>query len=257
MEKIVGSRAAYNNLDGWSRYGNDCDIWSTEELPPFPGNDTSIMPLEVMEAFEDKIMYASLNDLYTIKISHMPWDIFWDKHLQDALALKLKFGGKINQPLYEALKKFWKVKHGNKDFLKLYQDKTEFFNVAVVKYYDHDWLHEVVSSPDQPVYKSVLKDGETVFTDRDKFMALPHDQKVKMLREEMTVIAFERWLIPLHKKRVVGRMSVHKAWSLSLRKTTTALTKGVYSEFICENLEHFIYPNFGIFERVKKELKMG
>lgn len=264
MHKIVGSTAAARALPNWKR-SNDVDVWAMEpvggsvRLPvsfgPDAKLDACVMPLEILMAFEKPEPWATLNDLYTIKVSHLPYDIFWSKHASDALVFK-KHGATINQPLYELLKEHWKKEHGNKDFLKLNRTSDDFFNDAVIKEYSHDWLHELVAYPNRPVYESVLKEGHTVFTDTKKFLALPLEMRVKMLREEITVIALERWLIPIRKHRPEKIMPLSKAWSMSLRKTTTALTKGVYSATICENLEHFIKPNKAEMEYVLNYLKI-
>jgi hypothetical protein len=83
-----------------------------------------------------------------------------------------------------------------------------------------------------------LKDGEKVAIDKEKFNVMLHDKKIQMFREEMCVIALERWVIPSK-----GHINYADAWFRSVHKTVTQLTKGWASEFICENLEFFIKPN--------------
>lgn len=233
--KVVGSYAANQAIDNWYRSYSDVDIWATESIPRQKGIDASVVSQEIFDALEG-INYASLNDLYTIKVSHLPWPIFFWKHANDALFLK-KQGARLNETLYELLKEHWRVIHGTKTQLSLYKNKQEFFDDAVPKKYDHDMLHELVAFPDVPVYTTVLKEGHTVFTDKEKFLALSFDNKVKMMREEMNVIMCERWLLHHH---ISARITLPQAWRMSVEKTATALTKGIYSEFICENLEHFV-----------------
>jgi len=240
MYKIVGSTAAKRIFPEWHRV-SDVDVWNdgSDIFQGIKGYDVCRMPTNILEAFESKTEYASLNDLYTIKISHMPWDIFWSKHLQHALVFK-KHGAQINQKLYLFLQEHWNKQHGSKDFLSLYKTKSEFFDDAVVKMYDHDFLHELIAYPNVPIYTTVLKDGEQVAIDKNKFDALSFEQQIKMMREEIAVIACERWLLNPKNR---GKMPISRAWSMALRKTTTALTKGSYSRLICENLEHFIHPS--------------
>lgn len=238
--KVVGSTAACVHFDDWYRTsGNDLDIWTTRKDIIGKGMDVSVMSQEIMDAFTGEWHVASVDDLYTIKVSHLPWPIFFWKHANDALFLKSK-GAKLNQPLYKLLKEHWTEQHGTKTQLSLYKNKQEFFDDAVSKEYDHDMLHELVSFPDAPVYTTVLKEGHTVFTDKDKFLALSFDNKVKMMREEMNVIMCERWLLHDH---IRAKLTFPQAWRMSVEKTVTSLTKGVYSEFICENLEHFVLSN--------------
>lgn len=236
--KVVGSTAAKVRIPDWYRGVSDTDIWTARDYKQEKGLDISVMSEEILGAFEG-VQFASINDLYTIKVSHLPWPVFFWKHANDALFLKSK-GARLNEPLYELLKEHWRVEHGTKTKLSLYRSKQEFFDDAVPKEYDHDYLHELVSYPHPPVYTTVLKEGHSVFTDKEKFLALSFDNKVKMMREEMSVIMCERWLL---NDRIRSKLTLPQAWRMSVEKTATALTKGIYSEFICENLEHFILSN--------------
>lgn len=242
MDIIIGSTAAKRHIPTFKRqYDSDLDLW-TDVQRDREGMDLSVMPSDILEAFEEESKvkgYATLNDLTTIKLSHLPYDIFWNKHLNDYLIFK-KYGGKINQELYKRLKVYWKDFHGNKPYLSLYRTKDAFFDDYVTKPHDHDYLHELVAYPDPPVYTRCLKDGEQVAIDKAKFDALPFDQQVKMFREEIVVIACERWIL---NPKVKNRIPYIHAYGKSLHKTVTALTKGWASEFICENIEHFLKPS--------------
>lgn len=251
FHKVVGSRAAAFRTD-WYRGVSDLDIWSAEAIPPEKGLDSSVVSQEIMGAFQlPQASYATLDDLYTIKVSHLPWPIFFWKHANDALFLKQQ-GAELNIRLYGLLKEHWKEVHGGKEQLSLYRSKEEFFDDAVPKEHDHDMLHELVSYPNVPVYTTVLKEGHTVFTDKEKFLALPFYDKIRMLREEMCVIMAERWLLHDH---IRAKITYPQAWRMSVEKTTTALTKGVYSEFIVENLEHFVLADKKETEHLFKTLK--
>jgi hypothetical protein len=251
VHKVVGSYAANVRLPDWYRGVSDVDIWAAESLPKEKGIDSCVVSQEIMNAFEGSARFASLNDLYTIKVSHLPWPIFFWKHANDALFLKSR-GARLNETLYELLKEHWKVEHGTKTQLSLYKSKEAFFDDAVPKEYDHDYLHELVSYPNPPVYTTVLKEGHSVFTDKDKFLVLSFGDKVAMLREEMNVIMAERWA--LH-DRIRAKLTLPQMWRMSVEKTTTALTKGVYSEFIVENLEHFVLFNLEETKHLFKTLK--
>lgn len=243
MDIIVGSTAAMRAIPGFKRNRKyDLDLWTNVNAAYAVADDVSVKPLEILECFETESKesgWATLNDLTTIKLSHLPYDIMWNKHLNDYLVFK-KHGGRINQRLYSLLKTYWKDFHDNKPFLSLYKTKDQFFDDFVTKPHDHDYLHELVAYPYVPMYTTCLKDGQEVMIDKGKFDSLAFEHKVKMFREEMAVIACERWILnPKAKQKIPF---VH-AWSKSVHKTTTALTKGWASEFICENIEHFLKPN--------------
>lgn len=250
---IVGSTAAKHWWDDW-REPNDLDLWHGENSIYMKGRgeDVHILPNKVMNLILDIDGYAVPDALYTIKLSHLGWDNHaWEKHKQDALMMQHK-DCKLVRPLYDALVEHWNKELGNKDFLSLSQNKEDFFTDNVNYVYDHDWLHSVVSFPNPPVYSLVLKEGEDVLVDREKFNQLPFEQRVRMFREEMTVIAMERWVIPSN-----GKISWWKAWQWSVRKTITSLTKGWATSFIVLNLEHFIKPDYSYFKNIMEELNMS
>ena len=238
MKILVGSSAAKVHLP-FFREAKDIDAWCREKIWDI---DCSVMPPEIFKLMEHNSLVnrcASLNDLLTIKLSHLPYDIQWKKHLNDYLVFK-KHGAQINQALYVALQQHWESVHGNKSFLSLYRTKDNFFDDYVEKEQEHDYLHELVAYPDKPVYSRCLQEGQEVMIDWDKFLAIPFEQQVKMFREEINVIATERWLLPTKDS---GKITFREAYSKSLHKTVTALTKGKASRFLCENIEEFIRPN--------------
>lgn len=240
MKVLVGSNAARLWIPEF-RIGKDIDWWSTEVVDG-ENFDTCVIPQNILKLMEEGSLIggvATLNDLLTIKLSHLSYDILWKKHLNDYLVFK-KHGAQINQGLYIALQEYWKEVHGNKNFLSLYKTKDKFFDDYVVKEQEHDHLHELVSYPNNPIYTLCLKDGEDVAIDYKKFLSLTFEQRVRMFREEVNVIATERWLIPTKDS---GKITFREAYSKSLHKTVTALTKGWASQFMCENIEEFIRPN--------------
>ena len=239
MKVLVGSNAARLWIPEF-RIGKDIDWWSTEVVDG-ENFDTCVIPQNILKLVEEGSLIggvATLNDLLTIKLSHLSYDILWKKHLNDYLVFK-KHGAQINQELYIALQEYWKEVHGNKNFLSLYKTKDKFFDDYVVKEQEHDHLHELVSYPNNPIYTLCLKDGEDVAIDYKKFLSLTFEQRVRMFREEVNVIATERWLIPTKDS---GKITFREAYSKSLHKTVTALTKGWASQFMCENIEEFIRP---------------
>lgn len=239
MNIIVGSTALIQQLGFRRDYKPDIDIW-TDNGEGMAG-DVSVMPSSILEEINVIEGYASPDDIMTIKLSHLPYDIKWWKHVQDYLVLKMLYKCEVNELLYQKLKSHWKEVHGNKEFLSLYKTKDDFFDDFVPKEHDHDLLHEKVAYPNQPIYKRCLKEGEQVAIDKTKFFMLEFTEQIKMFREEINVIALERWIL---NPRVKGKILFPEAYRRSVHKTVTALTKGWASEFICENLELFVRPKF-------------
>ena len=244
---IVGSTA----LQKWGLNRStpkDVDRWFYEDLyePGDGKGDDCIMPKHIMDMIPVTGGFARPDAIYTIKCSHLAWDIKWEKTKNDILWLRTK-GCEIIPDLYQALKKHWEIEHGDKSFLSLYKSKDDFFDDHVVKVYDHDHLHEMVAYPRRPMYERCLRDNQEVLVDHLKFQQMPFEDRVRMFREEVSVIALERWLLNPHWQ---GRVNWYKAYQLALKKTITNLTKNWANDFIVQNLSHFVLPDWGYFKHM-------
>lgn len=254
MILTIGSTALKYWWDDW-REPSDIDVWidNEEEIKNLEkGTDYKIIPSKILKLCnKDCKNYATPSTIYTIKCSHLGWDNpMWDKHKRDIIIMKQK-GCIINEPLYKALKEFWKTELGNKPFLSLDKSKKEFFTDHVHYVYDHDELHKIISYPNEPMYTYTLKDGADVLTCEVKFSKLCFEDQVRMFREEISVIACERWLLnPYWQKQ---NISWYEAYILALKKTITTLTKNWANDFIVMNLEHFIKPDYSYFENLLKK----
>lgn len=195
-------------------------------------------------------LYLNPDAIYTLKCSHFAWDQHWEKTKRDILLLKHN-NCYIIESLYFHLKKYWETVHGNKDFLSLNKPKEYFFNDFVKYKYDHDYLHELVSYPNAPIYTKCLRDGQDVMIDKNKFDKLSFDDKIKMFREEITVIACERWLL-----QDGNKISWFEAYHKSLKKTIINLTKNWANDFIILNLEHFVKPDYNYFKHLINTLEI-
>lgn len=199
---------------------------------------------------QDTLKIASLDEIYTIKVSHSYWDLrngSWDKHITDVIRLK-QAGAKIIQPLHDLLYKIWEKDHGKK-VVSLQQDKDSFFTDAVTRIYDHDSIHYSVAYGDKPIYESVFKDGQEIEMDMNKVKALPFEECVRLFREEIYATALERWVIPENYK-----ISPGLAYTRALRKTITSLTKGWSAQFLVENYETFARPDMKYVDHHKTKL---
>jgi len=245
---VVGSKAL-QFFGITRREPKDTDLWVDDESILEEGTDGHVIPTEIMSMIPTVQGYATPNAIYTIKCSHFGWDIHWEKTKYDILFLKSKYRPRLIPELYEALVEHWNKEHGDKSYLSLSQDKEDFFNDYVKYKYDHDYLHELVAYPNKPVYTKCLKDGNSVLTDKAKFGKMSFEAQVKMFREEIVVIACERWLV--HKPDI----GWYKAYMLSLKKTITRLTKNWACDFIIQNLEYFVKPEFNMFEHILNNLE--
>ena len=245
---VVGSRAlAYYGMA--RNTPKDRDIWVEKGSSIYyKHSDVFYVSKEILSLIPTRSGFATPDAIYTIKCSHFAYDIKWEKTKNDILWLKAK-GCVLIPKLYEALKKVWKVEHGNKEYLSLKKKTKDFFNDHVTYKYDHDYLHELVSFPNTPVYTRCLSEDETVFIDKEKFFSLPRGEQLRMFKEEITVIAMERWVIN-------GTASWFTAYSLSLKKTITRLTKNWACDFIIDNLDFYTKADFRYFKNILTTLEL-
>lgn len=192
-------------------------------------------------------VFASLDELYTIKISHAYWELpngSWFKHMEDAACFK-RHGAVLLPELHDLLCKVWVEKHGAKK-TNLNMDKSGFFADAVTRVYDHDSIHASVAYGDHPLYEDVMADGQSVKTDMRKVWALPFEKQVMLFREEVYATALERIVIPRDYKCSPGY-----AYRWALRRTITSLTKGKSATFMADNYELFSRPDCAYVDRHK------
>lgn len=228
METLIGSKAMYHWFPD-AREQKDIDYFS----------DHPVAGAEVF--WHDKIgegwqfgPVATPDELLTIKVSHAFWELknkSWNKHMMDILFLQSK-GAQFIPALYHVLYPIWEEVHGKKK-VNLEADPDEFFNDKIVKrIYDHDSLHESVAYYDRPLFERILRDNSDVAVDKSKWEALDHEDKLKMVREEIYATALERKLVP---NNYEGSRAAAYTWTL--RKTITSLTKGWFALFVVLNFK--------------------
>lgn len=240
---IVGSHAL-KALGVCNREPKDIDLWTdidVSQMTSVQGRVDAFWHPSLAEVVPDANHTAlpSKDQMYTIKLSHSHWELkngSWGKHVYDLIQLQ-NAGAKFDFGLYKVLYKIWEETHGKK-VMNLDQDKSEFFDDAVRRMYDHDSIHESVAYGDRPIYEEILKDGATVDVDPDKLWSLPHERLVQLFTEEICVTALERIVIPRNYK-----VSPGYAYQWALRRTITSLTKGKSSRFILRNIQEFIKPD--------------
>jgi len=242
---IIGSTAL--RLAGYSFTPKDFDVFIDDISVKSDGEDYILIPTELLQKipyFVDASMAVATPDaIYTIKCSHLGWDINWNKHKDSVLFLK-RHGAMLIPELYDSFVEYWKSVNGNKPQLDMYKTKSEFFSNAVPLVIEHDDLHKISVYPDEPIYLKVLEDNQEVALSESKFNQLTFEDQVRLFKEEIAVIAVERWLINPKLRKEYHWM---EAWNLALHKTVVDLTKDWYTDFMVKNLEQFVKPDFELF----------
>ena len=239
MRLIVGTTA----LRYWGipcREPKDLDIITDT---PVGEGDEILIPSQILKRFKHKDGHVSPDHLLTLKLSHMGWQTHreqfsvWSKHKRDVVGL-LNLGYRVDVDLYHALVGHWKVCFGNKEFLAFDKSSEDFFDDHVLYKFSHDYLHECIK--EVPTYKKCLKEGADVEIDEEKFSLLTEEEKIYFFKEEITVIAIERWLVH-------NRCTWYEAYILALEKTITRLTKDWMTDYILLNLKDFLQPDVELF----------
>lgn len=198
--------------------------------------------------------YANLSGLAALKRSHLWRDHFFEKHMAQYNHFQM---GEYVKNLSEEELEFMKERtrltkeafpQGNP---RLNQSNEDFFDDAVKKLYDHDYLHELVAFGGAPVYTMMKRDVDKAWCEKDMWDVLPHEHKVQCVAEETYVIAMERFLIPKDWKA-----SYKGAYSKALKKVCTTLTSGWFRDFAIDNYPAVMYmfDRYKI-DKVKEELK--
>lgn len=238
MTKIlIGSQAMkYWFGDSFPRAPHDTDYFSTESIE---GAETFWHPKFAEYNWRGGVI-ATVEELYTIKVSHAYWfhgDRKWWKHMNDVRFLQEKGYNHLVPELYDILYDIWEERHGKKRaFLNVPAD--EFFNPNVDRFYDHDSIHHSIAYYDRPLFERILKDGHDVMVDESKFWALSQEDRFKLVREEVYATALERVLIPS-----IYTASPRAAYNYAMRKTITSFSKGWFPKFIVLNWSELYKPD--------------
>jgi hypothetical protein len=237
----------------FKRDPKDIDLFTNKPVPEGLYN----LPVETF--WHDKLSewefgsVATPDELLTIKVSHAFWELknkSWNKHMMDIMFLQSK-GAEFIPELYDILYPIWEEVHGKKK-VNLEADPDDFFNDRIVKrVYDHDSLHESVAYYDRPLFERILRDNSEVAVDKAKWEALPHEDKLKMVREEVYATALERKLVPTD-----YTANPRAAYGWTLQKTITSLTKGWFALFVVLNFKDLTKPDVDYVQRHKDNAHM-
>lgn len=245
---IFGSTAARAWFPEF-RAPNDIDVISKEGKEKQWKEHYWVPTFEHIVAVNKHSKYVEPQFLYTIKCAHANWNIHWQKTMSDIIFFQKRNISFIPQ-LYKALVKDFIKIHGEQWAKLSDKDADEFFGDAVDRKYVHDDIHEAVAYYDAPLYERILKEEGKVGCSEAKFNLLTHDEKVKLVKEEIFVTALERYLIPTDFKH-----SAKLAYMKSLKKLVTTMSSGWFSEWIITNYsELYFNKDYDFVEKFKQGL---
>ena len=238
---LIGSRAlAYWDKSFKLREDADWDIISSEPIEGAEFHDANFLDNYKMEAFSNssllqlngvRLRVINIEGLRIIKRSHLWRDWNFQKHMyhyqKHILPTLSRFG--IDASMHHEIiaeRTALTMKAFPQANPKLNVSKDEFFDDYVVKKYDHDLLHEIVSHYPKPIYMMMQSNDGKVWCDRNKWNQFSHTQKQQCIAEEAYVIAAERFLIP---RNWVGSKKISFNWAMN--KICTTLTSGWFRDY--------------------------
>lgn len=236
---IIGSVAIKHWYPNFKRIPKDIDY--AVNVPSLKNTkDIEYLYNPIIANYYCDLKYLPPNELYTLKISHMFWDIHWDKHLFDIQWLKEYGKCEILLDLFYELYDYWNKYHSKNKRSDLKMTANQFFDNAVKCNYDHDYLHTLIKNP--PTYTKILKDNAEVEVDQNKFLKLDFKEKCDLVREEIYVMAWER---------MPNRYFTH-AYNTMLKKFIISHAPIWEALFILDNFKHLYRPEFDYFKHLEQ-----
>ena len=228
MKVLVGSKA----MEHWgilNRKSQDVDYFSNEMsrgVHHIDGEKIDIMWHDEMLEWEwgevASPEVATPEELLSIKLSHIThvptgW-ANWNRDIRDIQHLR-ELGYEPIDELVTLLAPLWSKRKAN-----LNKTKEEFFTPAVTRLFDHDSLHDAVAYPNQPMFKSILKEGSEVLCDKEKFFALPEKDRDRTVMEEVMALTLERDITMMGRKPSKGKIGI--LYAQNLNALITRLSSG-------------------------------
>lgn len=251
MRILIGSEALKKYVD-IRRQPKDVDFFTDgNSFPSSQFKDYKIENFshpELSRWFLGEERTATLNELYTIKVSHIFWDLrnnSWEKHVHDIMKMQ-EAKANLDLGLYTLLYSIWEERYGKKQ-ARLNVEPEDFFKSSVRRVYDHDSIHASVAYYGEPLFNRILRDGSAVAVDINKWNALSQADKIKTVREEVYATALERQIIPSD-----YTYSPRAAYHWALKKTVTSFSKGWFPLFIVMNLSELWNPEIDYVARHKE-----
>lgn len=187
---IIGSTAIKHHFPHFNRQPKDIDYAVSSRDGLTSTREVEFLLNPVLNRWTSE-KFCPPNLLLTLKMSHLFWDLNWDKHMFDVQFL-LDEGATMDKKFFFEMLEYWKENNPKIKRSRLDMSKEEFFTNAVnYNEHEHDYLHTLIN--DSPMYTRILKDGQEVELDMSKWEELSHEDKLETIREEVYVMAWERF----------------------------------------------------------------
>lgn len=186
--------------------------------------------------------------LFLFKKSHLFVPHNWKKTVEDYHFLKDKIGDVPDE--YRKAFELRKKEVGERSKARLDMSNNDFFDKSerfVNRCYDHDAIHRATCYGDRPMFEKFKTDLSKAILSRDLWLKASHADRIRTVREEVFVIALERFVIPLD-------VAQEKAYLLALERISTTLTKGWFRDFAAENYQELRSPDVDFVSEFRKRI---
>jgi len=189
--------------------------------------------IKLMDDTAGHTRYATLNGLYTLKMSHRylrnsPHFLKTMRDIHFMRTLKARIPDELKDFYKRRMAATYDYSHPNLSVTK----KTFFDGDGIDYKYDHDSIHETVKIGEHPAYWYFKPDTSEVAVSKDLFEALDYESRINSVLEEAYVLAIERSQVP-HP----GVLTRRKSFVLALNKVCSSITSGWWREFAWENYD--------------------
>lgn len=240
---LIGSRAMqYWIPDRFSvKPTTDWDVISSEPIKGTEQHDRSLLNNANFDHYTSDKHTVDFNGtklhvmlpvgLAIIKRSHLWRTIGFNKHIMHwhrHMKYWLWAGGKEAQVLLQERTAMTQAAYPQNG-PNLMLSKSEFFDDAVKKVYDHDYLHSLFANYERPLYMELQKEHE-IMCYEELWNNLTWDKKLLCVQEEVNVLATERFLVPSNFEQ-----NTKAAYLKALEKVCTTVTKGWFRDFAIDN----------------------
>jgi hypothetical protein len=244
---LIGSRALnyWHSLD-ITKPETDWDIISDRPIDGTEWHDPYLLNNFEFEQFANeqytlnfngnKLYVLPLSALAIIKRSHLHRTLGFGKHIthyHKHLSRYSQFKNPEHKRLLKERIEMTKIRFPQ-GYPKLNQSVEDFFDDAVTKVYNHDYLHTLFAFEDYPMYTRLQTDSSSAWCSEELWDKLSHLQKIQCIMEETYVISVERFLAP------VKKCSTRLAYFKALEKVCTTLCSGWFRDFAIDNYPELI-----------------
>ena len=250
MKLIYGSQAIKYWFPDFEREPKDLDFisdifcsdyFTTREIEYY------YVP-EFFQIFKNKDKkYLDKDYLYTFKVSHLTWDINWEKHMKDAQFLRNN-GCKLDMDLYGVLYRKWEDWHGKKN-VKMNVYNKDFFKPNIYRKYNHDELHEFFKFYERPLNEKIRYDLDSPLCSKELWDKLDYSLQLHCAFEEIFVLTAERYIL------VEKPLPFNTARVKTLKQMITSSTSGWFCRFLIENFDILRVQYQDYFKHKIKELR--